>query len=140
MKGREINWKIYLVIDSQEHSMLFCAQMKPGVVSKNKSNLHDTQHAQLIALSFRMYSTLSGKHAKRASLSSSSSSSLRYAFRECVPMKFSLPRFDQRIALIHSFSFFTTALTRSFRFVCSFLFFFRHPPSITSFRARNETM
>lgn len=123
MKGREINWKIYLVIDSQEHSMLFCAQMKPGVVSKNKSNLHDTQHAQLIALSFRMYSTLSGKHAKRASLSSSSSSSLRYAFRECVPMKFSLLRFDQRIALIHSFSFFTTALTHSFRFVCSFLFF-----------------
>lgn len=36
MKGREINWKIYLVIDSQEHSMLFCAQMKPGVVSKKK--------------------------------------------------------------------------------------------------------
>lgn len=104
--------------------MLFCAQMKPGIVSKNKSNLHHTQHAQLIALSFRMYSTLSGKHAKRASLSSSSSSSsLRYAFRECVPMKFSLPRFDQRIALIHSFSFFTTALTHSFRFVCSFLFF-----------------
>lgn len=102
--------------------MLFCAQMKPGVVSKNKSNLHDTQHAQLIALSFRMYSTLSGKHAKRASFPPPPPP--RFDTHSAnVFRKFSLLRFDQRIALIHSFSFFTTALTHSFRFVCSFLFF-----------------
>lgn len=97
-KGLGINWKIYLVIDCQERGRF--VRKLASFRCKEKSNLH----ARYTLNWSRLHSTLSGKHAKRASHASLFSfSSLRYAFRECVPTKFSLPRFDQRTCIVYSF-------------------------------------
>lgn len=102
--------------------MLFCAQMKPGVVSKKKQFApYAARSIDRAIVSYVLHFERKTRETREPFLLLLLLASIRIP-RMCSDEIF-LPRFDQRIALIHSFSFFTTALTHSFRFVCSFLFF-----------------